>query len=773
MKKTLKHLSLCGFTLLSLMSFVACSDDNNELLPNGPTDEELGDYQPGAPEDIKGDLPVKVVSGKASSFQNGEGIERSFDGDRTTIYHSNWSNGGDNYFPITLEYHFAAQSDMDYFVYYPRTGSSNGHFKVVDIEVKTNATARGTEEWQPVMTFDFQGSSSATRVDFPKPLIGVSALRFTVKSGAGDGQGFAACAEMEFYQKNPDNFDWTTLFTDASCSALKPGVSETDIQACEYSLFRNIAFYLFHQRYPSEFRIADFKAYPHPDLQARTHLTNPYSLLDNPTGIAVKEGEDFVVLADLKGQRVSLRVQNLDKPEGDGFGGDDYPLATGANRLKIQHKGLVYVMYHTPEFAQQPAVKLHFVNGTVNGYYDSQNPALAERAQELLDKATDKYFDVVGRWAHLTFPTERFRNHTSYLRKLIQQYDTLVYSEQEFLGLAKYDKLFHNRMYFNVMYHSYMYATAYHTGYHDDTLEQLCNDQTFGDHVWGPAHEVGHCNQTRPGLKWLGTTEVTNNIMSEYIQTSVFGMPSRVQVEDMGDPVASNRYAKAWNGILVDKLSHAVHDDVFCKLIPLWQLELYFGKVKGRTPLQQTDKGGFYPDVYEYIRTHEAAKTAGEQQLEFVFIASQNAGMNLLDFFEKWGFLKEVDVELDDYGKGKMTVTKAQADQLRKRVEALGLPKPTQAIEYISDHNFKYFKEAASITKGTATRSDNTLTMNNWKNVIVYEVRDGSAEGTLIQVSEGLNAPSDQASFQVRGGWKDSYKVYAVQHDNQRVQVTF
>ena len=46
-------------------------------------------------------------------------------------------------------------------------------------------------------------------------------------------------------------------------------------------------------------------------------------------------------------------------------------------------------------------------------------------------------------------------------------------------------------------------------------------------------------------------------------------------------------------------------NDVFCKLVPFWQLELYFGKVLGRTPLQQSDKGGFYPDVYEYARNKD------------------------------------------------------------------------------------------------------------------------------------------------------------------------
>ena len=75
-------------------------------------------------------------------------------------------------------------------------------------------------------------------------------------------------------------------------------------------------------------------------------------------------------------------------------------------------KGLVYVMYHTKTLEDaetaQP-VKIHFASGTVNGYFDSQKEEHQGRWSELLGKATDKYFDVVGKYAHLTFETNDFR----------------------------------------------------------------------------------------------------------------------------------------------------------------------------------------------------------------------------------------------------------------------------------------------------------------------------------------------------------------------------
>ena len=137
------------------------ADENSELQPVTFTlvQKGTGEYEPVDPDEIKDDIRVNVIGGTASSFQPGGEIEKSFDGDKKTIYHSKWDNTGENYFPITLEYSFAQGSDMDYFVYYPRTDGWNGLFKEVDIEVKNNANTRGVDEWVKVMTYDFKGSS--------------------------------------------------------------------------------------------------------------------------------------------------------------------------------------------------------------------------------------------------------------------------------------------------------------------------------------------------------------------------------------------------------------------------------------------------------------------------------------------------------------------------------------------------------------------------------------------------------------------------------------
>ena len=752
-----------------------------EVLPEGVSEENspvsasvlvsqhgLNEYNGGAGEDIEGDIKVKVVSGHDTSHQGEDPIEKSFDGDYTTLYHSNWSNGGANYFPITLTYNFAEASDVDYLIYYPRSTGYNGHFKEVEIQYSEDGSV-----FTKLLDKDFEGSATATRITFDNT-VRAKSFRFVVKSGAGDGQGFASCAEMEFYAKNLNAFDYSTLFEDETCSNLKAGITEADIENCKYPFFKNLAYYMFKDKYDRNFRVEDYKAFPNPDIQSETHKTNPYSLLDNPTGISVKEGETLVVMVgDTHGQNIGMKVQNLDVPGGDGFGGVTYPLYRGINKLTMTGKGLVYVMYHTKTLEDaetaQP-VKIHFA---------SQKEEHQGRWSELLGKATDKYFDVVGKYAHLTFETNDFRKYVSTNgNELIDLYDKIAHSEMQLLGLEKYDKMFKNRIYLNVMYHSFMYATAYHTAYNQSTMGDVCDPnvlKTTG--CWGPAHEIGHCNQTRPGVKWIGLTEVTNNIMSEYVQTTIFGQPSRIQTEDMG-AVYRNRYSKAWNGIIVPKASHADFknlddsDDVFCKLVPFWQLELYFGKVLGRTPLQQSDRGGFYPDVFEYARTKDyGGMSEGQIQMDFVYNCCVAAQVNLLDFFEKWGFLTPVDRSIEDYDTKTLKVTEEMVDELKKKVENLGYDKLQNiALEYISDNTWELYKNKPEVISGTnATRSGNTITIKNWQNVVAYEVKDQT--GKLVFVSSGETTSSTTDMFTLSGNWDSSYKLYAVSAAGKRTEI--
>jgi len=103
---------------------------------------------------------------------------------------------------------------------------------------------------------------------------------------------------------------------------------------------------------------------------------------------------------------------------------------------------------------------------------------------------------MLGEYAHLTFPVYLFKNNTPDGKALIDVYDDIARLEQEFMGLAKYD-----RMNLHVIYTSYMYATNNRKAYNNTTLGELTNaSKVRCSSIWGPAHEIGHVNQTRPML---------------------------------------------------------------------------------------------------------------------------------------------------------------------------------------------------------------------------------------------------------------------------------
>lgn len=731
---------------------------------------------------------IKIISGTATSYYGADPIEKAFDGDYGTNYHSSWSNSGANYFPITLTFDLEEASNISYMMYYPRQSGYNGYFKLVDIQYSTDGTS-----FKDYIKKDFKGVSTPTRVDFSSiKHEKIKRVRLIVRSGCGDGQGFASAAEIEFHKANPDAFEPLSLFTDASCTQLRPGISYEQIMSTEHVFFRDIARRMYQGTYPREFRIAEYQAYPNPYNHITTNkMRFPYSTMDNPTGIAVEEGETLVAMVgDTHGHdNLVLRVVDFyQRGTADGMDNRrDYALLPGLNKIKMHTKGLAYVVYLKETIAEADAaepIKVHIATGTVNGYYNSQKPEHRGRFSQLLSKATHQYFEVLGRKSHLVFPAESFRQNTGARGdELIGVFDQMVEAEQELHGLVKYKRTFKNRMLFSPTYTSgaYMYATNERTAYSPATFNVVTNPDVLRNQIWGPAHEVGHMHQTGPAIMWWGMSECTVNIPSLYVQTTILGKESRLQVEGNG----MTRYTMAFTDIIAKESPHGRISDVFRKLVPFWQLELYFGKALGRTPAQQADKGGFYPDVYEYARNNQHPGYGeyydGLNTIEFAYIASKVSGYNLIDFFTKWGFLRAVDEDMLEYErKRRIKITQAQIDAVKQRIAAIPGIKSLGAVplHYISDRTVEQFRTKAAIVRGTATRDDRVITLLNWQNVVAIEVEDAS--GKLVFVGDGTSTtgggyrPNYTADLAAVGitAWSNTYKAYAISARGERVLVT-
>lgn len=511
----------------------------------------------------------------------------------------------------------------------------------------------------------------------------------------------------------------------------------------------------------AEFRVQEFEQYQHPDVKAKENKTNGYSLLDNATGIVARKGKELIiVVGETGGDTLGIKVQNLDCPDGDGYktGSSNYTLKEGLNRIVPENDGLVYVLYHTHGETTGRKVKMHFLTGEVNGYFDITKHK-ASQWQDILRNATYKYLDVMGKYTHLTFPVESFRQYTPDGKALIDVYDRIVALEHEFMGLDKYaDKRFANRQYCHVVYKGYMYAPNYRTAYGIGTMEKVCDiNKLTGIALWGPTHELGHLNQIRPGAKWQGMTEVTNNIYCLYVQDA-FGLTTRVQQEKERPTGMYDDcwYERAMTEYFSQGLAHNENRVNHCRLIPFWQLYLYCTKVMGNKD--------FYKDLYEAIRTTPDPATDGNCQLEFVKKACAAARLDLTPFFEKYGFLKPVKIEVNDYGKKMFEVTAEGVKQTRKEIKALKYPKLQVPFWYITDNTVELFKTPKPLEEGKAVCKGNTFKMENWKYVVAYEVFQ---KDKLIFV-----APLNH--FTVENAEVDTNtEVYAIAVDGSRKKVRF
>ena len=107
-------------------------------------------------------------------------------------------------------------------------------------------------------------------------------------------------------------------------------------------------------------------------------------------------------------------------------------------------------------------------------------------------------------------------------------------------------------------------------------------------------------------------------------------------------------------------------------------------------------KKDFYHDLYEYFRTHESpserGQNAGLDQLDFVRQVCAISRLNMLDFFEKWGFLYPVNTTLNDYGNKDFVITQEQIDALKEEIEAKNYAMPHANVHEITEDNLNSYK---------------------------------------------------------------------------------
>ncbi len=733
---------------------------------------------------IEEDIQVKPYAGKASEEETDpdRSIEHSFDdkfiADGGVPYHSKWGQSAD--FPVILEYYFEGNTDIDYFIYH--TNSGNGTFGKFDVYTQTKENT----EYVHQGSYDFNMRNSPSIASLKTP-VKATKVKFEVHSGKN---GYVSCDEMQFFKKNKKNTleeQLLTVFTDITCSEIKPDVTQEQIEALP-EFFIQTASALkddSYNKWEKEFRIREYYPYSSADEWADKLMTRKYGDLDNPTGIYVNEGDEVVVLVgNTHGQSIS--IQNIGEETSKGYAqtsvnGDIYPLKEGVNKLTAKQTGMLFVMYNTniqnPD-AQPIKIHIPLGGGKVCGFFSLKEHQTNEKYKELIDKADYKYFCVIGNAIILYFHHKQLKAAVPYdILSSIELWDNMIQWQQELMGIEDvYPKQMNNHIFAISPEGGYMWASEGRIGFVYTALGDILRKSYLmaSRNSWGPAHEIGHVHQG--AINWASTTESSNNLFSNYTIYKFGQNCSRGTELAVPEYAANVKKAtlvfrrcvenKAWCDFGTDYQG----EDPEMHARMNWQLWNYYHRC-GYNPQ-------FFPTLFKLMRENRVStQDPGENQMMYARMACRAANENLTDFFERWGFFVPISMKVNQYGTYNYIVTDAMIKETKEFMKQF--PAPKHAFYYLEDRKkgdpgldttppdvgyFTQFAEDMKITKQiTYTISGHQVNVQNGEQAVAFEIKE----------NDNLKYFGTSFQFEIPNTISpDRVKLYAVQADGVRIEMT-
>ena len=529
------------------------------------------------------------------------------------------------------------------------------------------------------------------------------------------------------------------------------------------------------------YRHRSIRAYlPKAELSRRNKVGN-YSSFENPTGIFFSPGEEVTLtLSGSEGQRIVLIVHDFEQ----GGTHDEYPLSEGSNHLIIAHRGLGYLDYRSDSPDSAPAVQVDIQGGRVNGIFTRHDSEATWKS--LLAHAQCNILDLIGERCQLAYDVESLRKGCPEDGPaLLALYDEIIRLEQEdILGWDRDGSHPGNHIHGRVQWGGFMHADGMGAAFHVSTIPGLANPASLRRGAWGVAHEFGHVNQTRPGLCWVGTAEVTNNIFSAWVNFSLNPRNMRLEHEFIQNfdkrPMIGGRFDCYINNALVRRRLWQFHGgpddgnsapptnrtgDHFVSVCPFWQLQLYMAVARG--------KKDFYPSIFHHIRTtDEKALSQGQLRVLFFKRACDAAHLNLSEFFVKLGILAPIDRMVEDYASRHMTIT---PDMCREALEyAARYPKPDSSVLfYITGNSVDIFADKLPIRRPKDTAAPEIcngcieMPADRWENAVAFEAYAGKK---LLRISlRGLGQKDGISTTIICPPGTDTVK--AVQWDGKRFTI--
>ena len=281
---------------------------------------------------------------------------------------------------------------------------------------------------------------------------------------------------------------------------------------------------------------------------------------------------------------------------------------------------------------------------------------------------------------------------------------------------------------------AFMYASAHHVGigyssiagtmtgvpFKFDGNGNLVNSdqgQLFG---WGLSHEIGHVHD----IAGLTYAETTNNILALITQT----------FNDINTSRIEGSYDKVYDKVTSNSVGLA--SDIKTRLAMFWQLHLaydndYTYKMLDLNSDTDINNDTFFAKLYRMTRNNGiAVSESGYDRTAQTFImrASDAAGKDLREFFEKWGIVASPETNIYLNNKN--------------------YPKETKAIYYLNDEARRIRLEAGSDTSKLTMATDTKVNASFGLDVAGNKITD---RGYLNQKEVPLTLSVDKDSDKVLG----------------------
>ena len=469
-------------------------------------------------------------------------------------------------------------------------------------------------------------------------------------------------------------------FTSSDCSELKHNVKKRKLSKFKSDLMRDIASQMLSGKYDREYRTTEYEAYPSSkELMHTIKLGRSFSQYENMTGIYLEKGQNVVFVGDTQGKEIALWVPNFMRkpakgikptkdPNGWGLKKQIIKLKEGINIFDVEIASNAYIHYFDDNAAVAPKIMVHFPTGKINGYFDITKHDNSDW-DKLLDNAVSPIMDMKGKHIQVAYPVEEFQEFTrSKGVELINAYDDILNHHYTLAGFVKYNKVPKNRMLARVNFNYYMFRDGDGVAYLGDksTMKKVSDPAVVLKNCWGFCHEAGHALQIRP-ITWGGMTEVSVNIFSLYTYEKM-GLKQNVSYD------SSRKF-------FVDASPRPSYilGNISDKLVPLWQLHLYFIK-HGLTD--------FYADLMEMMRNSDKAYKGIETvnyQFDFVKMCCDVSKTDLTDFFEQYGFFVKGEIFARDYTNYNYVITQKMVDDTKAYIASKNYPKPKEDITMLRE----------------------------------------------------------------------------------------